>query len=78
MRSQVTIVGGAGNVGATVGQYLVAKELADVVLIDILESVQHGRALDLLQTSPVLGSDSRIIGTKDYRDTADSDIVVVT
>lgn len=78
MRPKVTVVGGAGNVGATVGQYLVAKELADVVLIDILESVQYGRGLDLLQTCPVLGSDSRIVGTKDYRDTADSDIVVVT
>ncbi len=78
MRSKVTVAGGAGNVGSTVGQYLVAKELADVVLIDIMESVQHGRGLDLLQTGPVLGSDSRIIGTKDYRDTAHSDIVVVT
>lgn len=78
MRPKVTVAGGAGNVGATVGQYLVAKELADVVLIDIMESVQHGRGLDLLQTGPVLGSDSRIIGTKDYRDTANSDIVVVT
>lgn len=78
MRPKVTVAGGAGNVGATVGQYLVAKELADVVLIDIMESVQHGRGLDLLQTGPVLGSDSRIIGTKDYRDTASSDIVVVT
>jgi len=78
MRPKVTIVGGAGNVGATVGQYLVVQELADVVLIDILESVQHGRGLDLLQTGPILGSDSRVIGTKDYRDTANSDIVVVT
>ena len=78
MRPKVTVVGGAGNVGTTVGQYLVAKELADVVLIDILESVQHGRALDLLETGPLMGSDSRIAGTKDYRDTADSDIVVVT
>lgn len=78
MRPKVTVAGGAGNVGATVGQYLVAKELADVVLIDIMESVQHGRGLDLLQTGPVLGSDSRIIGTKDYQDTANSDIVVVT
>ena len=78
MRPKVTIVGGAGNVGATVGQYLVVQELADVVLIDILESVQHGRGLDLLQTGPILGSDSRVIGTKDYRDTADSNIVVVT
>lgn len=78
MRPKVTVVGGAGNVGTTVGQYLIAKELADVVLIDILESVQHGRALDLLETGPLLGTDSRIVGTRDYRDTADSDIVVVT
>jgi malate dehydrogenase len=78
MRPKVTVVGGAGNVGSTVGQYLVAKELADVVLIDILDSVQHGRGLDLLQTGPILGFDSHIVGARDYRDTADSDIVVVT
>jgi malate dehydrogenase len=78
MRPKVTVVGGAGNVGATVGQYLVTKELADVVLIDILESVQHGKGLDLLEAGPLLGSDSRIVGTKDYKDTANSHIVVIT
>ena len=78
MRPKVTVVGGAGNVGATVGQYLVTKELADVVLIDILESVQHGKGLDLLEAGPILGSDSRIVGTKDYKDTANSHIVVIT
>ena len=78
MRPKVTMVGGAGNVGATVGQYLATKELADVVLIDILESVQHGKGLDLLQAGPILGYDSRIFGTKDYKETAGSDIVVVT
>jgi len=78
MRAKVTVVGGAGNVGATVGQYIVTKELADVVLIDILESVQHGKGLDLLQAGPILGSDCRIIGTRDYKDTAGSDIVVIT
>ena len=78
MRPKVTVVGGAGNVGATVGQYLVTKELADVVLIDILESVQHGKGLDLLEAGPILGSDSRIFGTKDYKETAGSYIVVVT
>jgi len=78
MRPKVTVVGGAGNVGATVGQYLVTKELADVVLIDILDSVQHGKGLDLLEAGPILGSDSRIVGTKDYKDTAGSDIVVIT
>lgn len=78
MRPKVTVVGGAGNVGATVGQYLVTKELADVVLIDILESVQHGKGLDLLEAGPILGSDSRIVGTKEFKDTAGSDIVVIT
>jgi len=78
MRPKVTVVGGAGNVGATVGQYLVTKELADVVLIDILESVQHGKGLDLLEAGPILGSDSRISGTKEFKDTAGSDIVVIT
>jgi malate dehydrogenase len=78
MRPKVTVVGGAGNVGATVGQYLVTKELADVILIDILESVQHGKGLDLLEAGPILGSDSRIVGTKDYKDTANSHIVVIT
>ena len=78
MRLKVTVVGGAGNVGATVGQYLVTKELADVVLIDILETVQHGKGLDLLQAGPILGTDCLVHGTKDYKDTAGSDIVVVT
>ncbi len=78
MRPKVTVVGGAGNVGATVGQYLVTKELADVVLIDILETVQHGKGLDLLQAGPILGYDCRVHGTKDYKETAGSDIVVVT
>ena len=78
MRPKVTVVGGAGNVGATVGQYLVTKELADVVLIDILENVQHGKGLDLLQAGPILGYDSQIFGTKDYKETAGSDIVVIT
>ena len=78
MRPKVTVVGGAGNVGATVGQYLVTKELADVVLIDVLESVQHGKGLDLLQAGPILGYDSRIFGTKDYKETAGSDIIVIT
>jgi malate dehydrogenase len=78
MRPKVTVVGGAGNVGATVGQYLVTKGLADVVLIDILETVQHGKGLDLLQAGPILGYDCHVYGTKDYEETAGSDIVVVT
>jgi malate dehydrogenase len=78
MRPKVTVVGGAGNVGATVGQYLVTRELADVVLVDILEGVQQGKALDLLEAGPIFGYDCRIIGTKDYKETAGSDIVVIT
>ncbi len=78
MRPKVTVVGGAGNVGATVGQYLVTKELADVVLVDILQGVQQGKGLDLLEAGPIFGSDARIFGTNDYKDTAGSDIVVIT
>ncbi len=78
MRPKVTVVGGAGNVGATVGQYLVTRGLADVVLIDILEGVQQGKGLDLLEAGPILGYDSRIFGTKEYKDTAGSHIVVIT
>ena len=78
MRPKVTVAGGAGNVGATVGQYLVTREMADVVLIDILEGVQQGKGLDLLEAGPIVGYDSGIFGTKDYKDTAGSDIVVIT
>jgi malate dehydrogenase len=72
------VVGGAGNVGATVGQYVATKELADVVLMDILQGVQQGKGLDLLQAGPIAGSDARVVGTNDYKDTANSDIVVIT
>ncbi len=78
MRPKVTVVGGAGNVGATVGQYLATKELADVVLVDIVQGVHQGKGLDLLQAGPICGSDARIVGTNDYKDTANSDIVVIT
>jgi len=78
VRPKVTVVGGAGNVGATVGQYLVAKELADVVLMDILDGVQQGKGLDLLEAGPILGTDSRIFGTREYKDTGGSHIVVIT
>ena len=76
-RSKVTIVG-AGNVGATAGQRIVDKELADVVLIDIIEGVPQGKALDLAESGPIEGYDCRITGTNNYRDTANSDIVVIT
>src|SRR6202522_166168 len=77
MRKKVTIVG-AGNVGATAAHWIAAKELADVVLIDVVEGVPQGKALDLLESVPIEKCDSHIVGTNDYRDTANSDIVVIT
>jgi malate dehydrogenase len=77
MRKKVSIVG-SGNVGATAAQRIVDKELADVVLIDIIEGVPQGKALDLLQSGPVEGYDSQIVGTNDYKDTVNSDVVVIT
>ena len=77
MRKKVSIVG-AGNVGATAAHWIAAKELADVVLIDIMEGVPQGKALDLLQAMPVEKRDCAVVGTNDYADTANSDIVVIT
>jgi len=77
MRNKVSIVG-SGNVGATAAHWISSKELADVVLIDIIEGVPQGKGLDLLQAMPVEKRDSTIIGTNDYADTANSDIVVIT
>ena len=76
-RRKVTVVG-AGNVGATTGQRIVDKELADVVLVDIVEGVPQGKALDLAESGPIEGYDCRITGTNNYRDTANSDLVVIT
>ena len=77
MRNKVSIVG-SGNVGATAAHWMASKELADVVLIDIVEGVPQGKGLDLLQAMPIEGRDSYIIGTQDYADTANSDVVVIT
>src|SRR5260370_699456 len=77
MRHKVTIVG-SGNVGATAAHWIASKELADVVLIDIVEGVPQGKGLDLLEAMPIEKRDSNIIGTNDYADTANSDIVVIT
>jgi len=77
MRNKVTIVG-SGNVGATAAHWTAAKELADVVLIDIIEGVPQGKGLDLLQAMPIEKKDSFILGTQDYKDTANSDVVVIT
>ncbi|HKW45369.1 MAG TPA: malate dehydrogenase [Candidatus Eremiobacteraceae bacterium] len=77
MRKKVTIVG-AGNVGATTAHWMAAKELADVVLVDVVEGVPQGKALDLQEALPVEGADVRITGSNDYDATANSDIVVIT
>jgi malate dehydrogenase len=77
MRKKVTIVG-SGNVGATAAHWIASKELADVVLIDIVEGVPQGKALDLLEAMPIEKRDSHVIGTNNYADTAKSDIVVIT
>jgi malate dehydrogenase len=76
-RPKVTVVG-AGNVGATAAQYIVERELADVVLTDVVDGLPQGKALDLLQAGPVHGYDCRIVGANDYEATAGSDIVVIT
>ncbi len=77
MRKKVTIVG-AGNVGATAAHWIASKELADVVLIDVVEGVPQGKGLDLLEAMPIEKRDCHILGTNDYADTANSDIVVIT
>ena len=77
MRKKVTVIG-AGNVGATCAHRLADKQLGDVVLIDILEGVPQGKALDLLEAGPIEGYDVRVKGTNDYADTANSDVVVMT
>ena len=76
-KAKVTVVG-AGNVGATAAQRIVEKQLADVVLIDIVEGLPQGKALDMMQSAATEGFDTSIIGTNDYNDTAASDVVVIT
>jgi malate dehydrogenase len=78
MHRKVTVVGGAGNVGATVARAIANKELADVVVIDIAETKAQGIALDIFQACPIEGSDARLIGGSNWEDTADSDVVVIT
>jgi len=76
-RNKVTVIG-AGNVGATCAHWIASKELADVVLVDIIEGMPQGKALDLAQAGPVEGVDLRVVGTNGYDDTAGSDVVVIT
>ena len=77
MRPKITVVG-AGNVGASVAQYAVEKELGDVVLVDVIDGIPQGKALDLAQAGPVHGYDSKLVGSNGYNETANSDIVVIT
>jgi malate dehydrogenase len=75
---KITVVG-AGNVGATTAQRLADKELAnEIILVDILEGIPQGKALDMYEAAPVEGTDTRVIGTNGYDETANSDIVIIT
>ncbi len=78
MNRKVTVVGGAGNVGATVARGVAEKQLADVVIVDIAEQKAAGVALDMLEACPLYGSDARVVGTSDYAESANSDVVVIT
>ena len=77
MNRKVSVIG-SGHVGATAARGIADKELADIVVLDILEGVPQGKGLDILEACPIEGSDARVLGTNDYKDTADSDIVVIT
>ena len=77
MRKKVTVVGG-GNVGATAAQRIAERDYADVVLVDVVEGMPQGKALDLAQSGPVLGYDSAVTGANSYETTANSDVVVIT
>jgi len=77
MHHKVTVVG-AGHVGATAAQRLVEKEIADVVLVDILEGIPQGKALDMAESAPVERYDAKIVGSNGYEATANSDVVIIT
>jgi malate dehydrogenase len=76
-KSKVTVVG-AGNIGGTIALHLAMRNYADVVLVDIVEGLPQGKALDILESGPIIRFDSSVVGTNDYEDTANSDIVMIT
>ena len=76
-RNKITVVG-AGFVGATAAHWAASKELGNVVLVDIVEGMPQGKGLDLMEAAPVEGFDAEVIGTNDYADTTDSDVVIIT
>src|SRR5919108_5696137 len=77
MRPKVTVVG-AGNVGGTVAQRLAERDCYDIVLVDIIEGVPEGKALDLMQAAPIMSYDSSIVGSNGYAETEGSAVVVIT
>ncbi len=76
-RNKITVVG-AGNVGATAAHWIASKELADVVLVDIVEGTPQGKSLDLAQAAPIDGFDVKLVGANSYEETAGSDVVIIT
>ena len=76
-RAKITIIG-AGNVGATCAHWAASKELGDIVLVDIVDGLAQGKALDLAESAPIEGFDCRIVGTNGYDETADSDLIIIT
>src|SRR3990172_11297037 len=76
-RPKITVVG-AGNVGATCAHWAAARELADVVLVDIVEGMPQGKALDLMQARPIFGFNVEVVGANDYEATKDSDVTIIT
>ena len=75
--NKISIVG-AGMTGATTAHWLAERELANLVLVDVVEGMPQGKSLDMLQSMPVIGRDVSILGTNDYADTAGSDIIIIT
>src|SRR4030065_12067 len=76
-RKKISIIG-AGFVGATAAHWAAEKELGDVILVDILEGIPQGKALDLFEAGPVEGFDAKVIGSNSYEETMDSDVVIIT
>ena len=77
MTSKVSIIG-AGMTGSTAAHWIAEREIADLVLVDVVEGMPQGKALDLQEALPVIGKDITVTGTNDYKDTAGSDIIVIT
>lgn len=77
MRSKITVIG-AGNVGSTCAQQLAQRDYADIVLVDIIEGLAQGKALDILESGPIIGFNSKLSGSNNFADSADSDVVVIT